>query len=214
MINIERELEDYIVRHTEPEEEVLKELYRETHMKIYHPRMLSGHLQGKLLQLLCRMIQPERILEIGTYTGYSAISMAFASGDDCVIHTIEVNDELRDFSMSYIRRAGVENKIVLHTGDALEIIPGLNMEFDLVFIDGDKKEYPQYYELVIKKVRNGGFILADNALWGGKVIAKGLRENDYDARGIINFNDIVMNDNNVENILLPFRDGIMLIRKK
>lgn len=209
-----KQIENYILNHIIPEENVLQDLFRETHVHIYHPRMVSGHLEGKLLYMICKMLNPENILEIGTYTGYSAISMAYALNDTAKIHTIEINDELYDFSNSFIKKAGVENKIIQYTGSALKIIPELEIEFDLVFIDGDKKEYPEYYNLVIDKLKKGGVILADNTLWGGKVVQSNLRANDYDTQGIIRFNTIIKEDSRVEQIMLPVRDGVSIIRKK
>jgi predicted O-methyltransferase YrrM len=209
-----QELEDYIHSHTSEEEEVLNELDRETHQKIYHPRMISGHLQGKLLQMFCRMIRPLKILEIGTYTGYSAISMAFATEPEAVIYTIEKNDELRDFTEKYFLKAGVNQKIKFLTGDAKDMIPEINETFDLIFIDGDKFEYSDYYNLVFPKLRSNGFIIADNVLWSGKVIEKNIKNNDHETKGIIEFNKMIQNDDRVENMLLPMRDGLMIIRKK
>ena len=159
---MKKELDDYIHDHTMPEENVLKELERETHVKIYHPRMISGHLQGKILYMICKMINPLNILEIGTFTGYSAICMALALKENAQIHTIEINDEIKDFTSEYIKKAGVQNKIIQYTGDALKIIPGLTTSFDLVFIDGDKRQYCDYFDLVKSKIPVNGFIIADN----------------------------------------------------
>lgn len=211
---MEKELSDYIHNHTSEEENILQELNRKTHLAIYHPRMLSGHLQGKFLQMICRMIKPEKILEIGTYTGYSSICMALATHDDTIIYTIEKNDEIEDFTKQYFIKANVSHKIRFIIGDAIEIIPGLNKQFDLVFIDGDKYEYPEYYQIIFPFVKKGGFIIADNVLWGEKVISKNIKNNDYDTQGILKFNEIIQNDERVENVMLPVRDGIMIIRKK
>ncbi|GAB4281805.1 MAG: class I SAM-dependent methyltransferase [Marinilabiliales bacterium] len=209
----DNDLNNYILNHIIPEEEILKALDRETNIKIYHPRMLSGHLQGKILYMICKMINPENILEIGTYTGYSAISMAYALNNKGKLYTIEINDELYDFTKSYILKSGVSEKIIQFTGDAREIIPQFDIDFDMVFIDGNKREYPDYYYLVIDKIRPDGFIIADNTLWGGKVIKEKIRNNDYDTKGIIEFNKIVKNDKRVEQVILPIRDGISIIRK-
>jgi predicted O-methyltransferase YrrM len=205
-------LENYITDHTSAEQEVLRELNRETHVKVLFPRMMSGHLQGKFLQMVSWMIRPGRVLEIGTYTGYSAICLAGGLKDQGVVHTIEINPELEDIILKYVVKAGLSDKIQLHIGDAIDIIPDLDETFDLVFIDADKENYLNYYHLVFDKVREGGFILADNALWDGKVVEEKKRY-DKETEGIIKFNDFVQNDDRVENVLLPVRDGIMIIRK-
>ena len=213
MIEVNKELEDYILQHTEAEDLVLKDLTRETHVKMLRPRMLSGHLQGKFLKMTCQMIQPLRILEIGTYTGYSAISMAMGTSDDCIIHTIDCNDELEQFTRKYIKRSGFENRIQFHIGDALEMIPKLEEDFDLVFIDADKRQYIEYFEAVFPKLNTGGFILADDVLWDGKVVEE-IENNDKQTQGIINFNHFIQEDSRVENLILPIRHGLMMIRKK
>ncbi|WP_461630971.1 O-methyltransferase [Labilibaculum euxinus] len=213
MIEVNKELEDYILQHTETEDLVLKDLTRETHVKMLRPRMLSGHLQGKFLKMTCQMIQPLRILEIGTYTGYSAISMAMGTSEDCIIHTIDCNDELEQFTRKYIKRSGFENRIQFHIGDALEIIPKLEEDFDLVFIDADKRQYIEYFEAVFPKLNKGGFILADDVLWDGKVVEE-IENNDKQTQGIINFNHFIQEDSRVENLILPIRHGLMMIRKK
>ena len=213
MIEVNKELEDYILQHTEAEDLVLKDLTRETHVKMLRPRMLSGHLQGKFLKMTCQMIQPLRILEIGTYTGYSAISMAMGTSDDCIIHTIDCNDELEQFTRKYIKRSGFENRIQFHIGDALEMIPKLEEDFDLVFIDADKRQYIEYFEAVFPKLNKGGFILADDVLWDGKVVEE-IENNDKQTQGIINFNHFIQEDSRVENLILPIRHGLMMIRKK
>ncbi len=205
-------LENYITDHTSAEQEVLRELNRETHVKVLFPRMMSGHLQGKFLQMVSWMIRPGRVLEIGTYTGYSAICLAGGLKEQGVVHTIEINPELEDIILKYVVKAGLSDKIKLHIGDAIDIIPDLDETFDLVFIDADKENYLNYYHLVFDKVREGGFILADNALWDGKVVEEKKRY-DKETEGIIKFNDFVQNDDRVENVLLPVRDGIMIVRK-
>ncbi|PKQ66808.1 methyltransferase [Labilibaculum manganireducens] len=213
MIEVNKELEDYILKHTETEDLVLKDLTRETHVKMLRPRMLSGHLQGKFLKMTCQMIRPLRILEIGTYTGYSAISMAMGTNEDCIIHTIDCNDELEQFTRKYIKRSGFENRIQFHIGDALKIIPQLEECFDLVFIDADKRQYIEYFEAVFPKLNKGGFVLADDVLWDGKVVEE-IENNDKQTQGIINFNHFIQEDSRVENLILPIRHGLMMIRKK
>jgi predicted O-methyltransferase YrrM len=206
------EIYKYILEHTEEESELLKELVRETNVKIYHPRMLSGHLQGRVLKMFSQMIAPYKILEIGTYTGYSALCMAEGLLPGGMLHTIEINDELEEFIHIYLNRSPLSSKIKLHIGDALNIIPTLNETFDLVFMDGDKRQYMDYYETVFDKVRQGGFILADNVLWNGKVVKA--EEKDEYTMTIKKFNDYVHLDTRVENVMLPIRDGMTILRKK
>jgi caffeoyl-CoA O-methyltransferase len=207
------EIEKYIIDHTEPESSLLAELNRETQHKILLSRMLSGHVQGKILEMISQMIRPVNILEIGTYTGYSAICLAQGLSEGGKLITIEINDELESFIRHFFAKSGLESKIELHIGDAKKIIPSFECEFDLIFIDGDKREYLNYYKTVIEKTRKGGFILADNVLWNGKVISP-LRPNDDYTAGILEFNDFVHKDPRVENVILPIRDGIMILRKK
>jgi predicted O-methyltransferase YrrM len=202
-------VQKYVIEHTEEESELLRELERETNVKIYHPRMLSGHLQGKLLKMFSMMIAPYRILEIGTYTGYSALCLAEGLLPGGILHTIEINDELEEFIRLYINRSPLSSKIKLHIGNALNIIPGLDETFDLVFIDGDKREYLEYYQAIFDKVRQGGFIIADNVLWNGKVFNE--NENDEFTKSIRTFNDYVHYDTRVENVMLPLRDGMMIL---
>jgi caffeoyl-CoA O-methyltransferase len=212
-MEFDQELNQYIKVNTIPEEDFLKELDRETNLTCIHPRMLSGHVQGKILYMLCKMINPKRILELGTYTGYSAICMGLALSDDSLIHTIELRDEQEEIISRYIKKAGLQDKIVCHFGDAKAIVPPLDELFDLVFIDADKREYPDYYELVFDKVRPGGYIIADNILWDGKVVDP-KEQNDAQTRGILAFNTMVQNDRRVENVIFPIRDGMMIARKK
>ena len=207
-----KKLELYLEDHSTPEDAVLEDLYRQTHIRFVNPNMISGHPQGKLLELISLMIRPENILEIGTFTGYSAICLSKGLKPDGKLITIELNDELSDFARSYFHKAGAGEKITQMTGNALEIIPSLNLMFDLVFIDGDKREYIDYYHAIIDKVNTGGFILADNVLWGGKVIDK--ETFDPQARGIIDFNEMILKETNIEHVIIPLRDGLMLIRKK
>ncbi len=206
-------IEEYILSHIDVEDVVLKELSRETHLKALMPRMLSGHLQGKILEHISKMICPDKILEIGTYTGYSAICLAKGLNSGGKIHTIEINDELEVLIKKYFVKAGIEDKVELHLGDALEIIPELNSKFDLVFLDADKRLYTEYYELIINKLNKGGYILADNILWSGKVVDKENIDDEY-TKGIVKFNSHVHRDPGVENVIFPIRDGLMLIRKK
>jgi predicted O-methyltransferase YrrM len=204
-------LENYLLSHSSSEDPVLAELYRETHIRFVNPNMVSGHLQGKLLEMISMMIQPENILEIGTFTGYSAICLAKGLRTQGKLITIEVNDELSDFANSYICRAGAGEKISRLTGRAQDLIPGLNIMFDLVFIDGDKREYIEYFKLIFEKVKPGGFILADNVIWGEKVLDN--KTTDPQARGIIEFNEMIRSETKIEKIIIPVRDGLMLIRK-
>ncbi len=204
--------EDYILSHIDEEDIVLKELSRETYLKILMPRMLSGHLQGKILEHISKMIKPKKILEIGTFTGYSAICLAKGLLADGVIHTIEINDELKSFAEKYFEKAGIKKNVKQHIGNALEIIPELDHKFDLVFIDADKPSYLDYYKLVMKKVNKGGYIIADNIFWDDKVFNPH-ENNDKYTKGIIEFNDFVHKDKSVENVIMPVRDGLMIIRK-
>lgn len=206
------ELQTYVEQHTSPESEVLKRLNRETHLRILKPRMLSGHLQGTFLSIISHMIQPQRILEIGTYTGYSGICLAAGLKGDGMLHTIDINEELEDFVRNYFEEAGITSKVNYHIGNALDIIPTLDETFDLVFIDADKINYSRYYELVFSKVRPGGFIIADNVLWSGKVLMTG--KIDVDTQALLDFNNMIQSDTRVENVLLPIRDGLMIVRKR
>lgn len=204
------QLEEYIEAHTTAPDAVLQELYRHTYLHEMNPRMMSGPVQGKFLQFLCRMLKPQRVLEIGTYTGYAAICIARGLPEGGRLVTVEANREYEDTLRHYFAMAQVAEKIELILGDAKTVIPALNETFDLVFIDADKVSYPTYYNIVMEKVRPGGFILADNVLWDGKVLNAQTKERDTQA--LIAFNDIVQNDPRVENVLLPIRDGLMMIR--
>ncbi|MCG8582083.1 MAG: O-methyltransferase [Bacteroidales bacterium] len=208
------DLEQYILNHIDEEEPVLQELNRQTHIQMLQPRMLSGHLQGKILKMLVQMINPMNVLEIGTFTGYSAISMAMGlQKEGAMIDTIEINDENEEFIQRFINKAKLNESIQLHIGSAIDIIPQLNKTYDLVFMDGDKRQYRKYYELIFDKLNPGGLILADNILWDGKVVQE-LHPNDAYTREILEFNKMVKEDGRVEKVILPFRDGISIIRKK
>lgn len=212
-------LERYIHEHTQEEETLLRELDRETHHRMVAPRMLSGHLQGKLLTMLTRMIRPSRVLEIGTFTGYSALSFAAGLEENARIDTIEVDDELESLAQSYFDRSEHGRKIHLHIGSALDIAPTLGTEFDLVFIDGDKREYPAYYRMLMGDaggaplVHSGSFLIADNILWSGKVVEP-LARGDRHTEALLEFNRMVVEDERVENVIVPIRDGLNLIRIK
>ena len=205
-------LNDYAENYSSEEPLILKELNRDTFAKILMPRMLSGHIQGRMLSMLSHMISPKLILEIGTYTGYSALCFAEGLSEGGHLHTIDINDELAPMVKSYITKAGMENKITLHNGNASEIIPTLSGPFDLIFIDADKINYSLYYDLVINKVRQGGFLIADNVLWSGKVL--NLENADKDTHAIHQFNEKIKKDDRVEKVLLTVRDGLLIIRKK
>ncbi len=203
--------EKYIRDISSPEDELLNELYRKTHTSFINPNMISGHLQGKFLEMLVRMLKPVHVLEIGTYTGYSAISMARALPDGAMLHTIEINDEMEDICSEYFARAGLQDKITLHIGDAREVLKKLDLSFDLIFIDGDKRQYPEYYSLAINRLASDGFIVADNVLWDGKVCDPS--QNDPMTEGIRRFNQLVKEDQHIEQIIIPARDGLMILRK-
>ena len=208
---MEKKLLDYISEHTSPEDPLLEELYRETHIRFVNPNMSTGHLQGSFLTFISRMISPENILEIGTFTGYSTICLARGLKTGGKIYTVESNDELHDFASSFFSKAGLEKSIVHLTGRAQDVVPGINETFDLAFIDGDKREYKEYYNIIIRKMRPLSFILADNVLWDSKVLDKNTR--DPQTRGIIEFNEMIKEQKYIEKLILPVRDGIMLIRK-
>lgn len=209
---LSKALNDYAEQFTTPESQVLAKLNRETNIKVELPVMLSGHLQGAILRFISYMIRPKRVLEIGTYTGYSAICLAQGLADEGHLHTIDINEELEDMAFRYFCEAGVDSKITQHIGKAAEIIPTLNETFDLVFIDADKQNYHLYYDLIFDKVPVGGFILADNVLYDGEVILPH-DEQGKNARAIHAFNEKLRNDTRVEQVLLPVRDGIMIVRK-
>ncbi len=213
MLIVNKELDSYIKEHTSPEDDLMKGLVRTSHLKLMQPRMVSGHVQGKFLELISYMLRPRYILEIGTFAGYSAICLAKGLADGGELHTIECNDEVAEVADSFIKKSDYSDRIFLHVGDALDILPSLKKSFDLVFIDGDKREYTGYYEKVFDLVPSGGIILADNVLWDGKVVEP-LKDNDLYTKNLLAFNNMVQNDPRVENVLLPLRDGMMAIRKK
>lgn len=208
-----KELEDYILAHTEPEPEYLYKLWRATNIHTIHGRMASGHLQGRLLKMLVKMIRPKNILEIGTFSGYSAISMAEGLDDDGRLYTYEINDEMEDFTRPWIEGSEVADKIEFIIGDALTEAPKLGIAFDMVFMDGDKRTYRDCYEMVMTILKPGGFILADNTLWDGHVVDPAY-DKDHQTQGIETFNDYIAQDPRVEQVILPLRDGLTLIRKK
>ena len=210
---IDSKLDDYVLRHTSDEPKLLAELNRETHLKVLNPRMLSGHFQGRFLSMISKLIQPKSILEIGTYTGYSALCLLEGLKENGLLTTIDCNVELEDLVKKYIVKADAKDKIDYQIGNAMELIPQINRQFDLIFIDADKKNYISYYNLVFEKLNAGGFILTDNVLWSGKVI-QDIKPNDIDTKIILEYNEMVKNDNRVETIILPIRDGIMITRKK
>lgn len=207
------DLQRYAEAHTHPESELLKELYRETNLKVLYPKMISGHLQGRILSMLSHMIQPQRILELGTYTGYSAICLAEGLAAKGTLITIDKNKELADMVEHYLSQAHIRDRVDFRVGPALEIIPTLQGPFDLVFLDADKGNYSRYFDLIIDMVPAGGFILADNVLWYGKVVSSDSEKIDKETEAIIEFNNKVHHDPRVENVLLPVRDGLMILRK-
>ncbi len=206
-------IEEYILSHSDDEGELLAALNRDANVNLLRPRMLSGHLQGRILKMFCRMLAPKRVLEVGTYTAYATLCMAEGMAPDGRIHTIEINDEMEDFINKYLDRSPHKEKITVHFGDALEVIPKLGGEFDLVFIDADKRLYSEYYDLVFPMVRPGGLILADNTLWDGHVVEVP-RSADKQTLGIMAFNDKIKRDDRVEKVILPLRDGLTMIWKK
>ena len=208
-------LEAYILDNTKPEEELMHRLERETYLRVINPRMISGHLQGKLLEMLVRMLRPKRVLEIGTFTGYSGLSIARGLDDDALLDTIEVDDELEEIAAKYFEASEYGHRIRQHVGSALEVVPQLGEVYDMVFIDGDKREYPAYYNMLMEGgyVRSGSFMLADNILWYGKV-AEPIAHNDKHTEAIVEFNRMVVEDDRVDNVIVPIRDGINLIRVK
>ena len=209
---IDSKIFNYSLSKSSKEPKILNDLNRETHLKILNPRMLSGHYQGRILSLVSKIIKPKTVLEIGTYTGYSTICLSEGLDKNGNIHTIDHNEELLVIQNKYFKKAGISEKVKQYTGDATKIVKKLNLDFDLVFIDADKENYPLYFDSIIEKVKPGGVIIADNILWSGKILEK-VEKEDYATKSIIEFNDKVNNDDRVETIILPIRDGLSLIRK-
>ena len=208
---IDKDLLKYVESNSQNEPQLLKELNRETHLKVLNPRMLSGSYQGRLLSLLSKIISPKSVLEIGTYTGYSALCIAEGLDKNGIIDTIDINEELQEIQNKYFKKSGFEKQIYQHVGNALDIIPKIDKCFDLVFLDADKENYPDYYNLVIDKIVSGGILIADNVLWSGKVIDK--KDADLTTIKLIEFNNLVQNDKRVETMILPIRDGLSICRK-
>ena len=208
------DIEQYAEQHTQEESSLLKKLHRDTYAHVLMPRMLSGKLQGRMLSAISHMIRPQHILEIGTFTGYSALCLAEGLAEKGKLITIDINEELETMVRKYITEAGMESKIDYRIGNAMELLPALKEQFDLVFIDADRINYLNYYKLVFDKVRKGGFIIADNVLWSGKILLKDGKKADKDTQALLDFNEFVHKDESVENVLLPLRDGLMILRKK
>lgn len=207
-------LDAYILRHIDPESDYLKALYRATHLYLLRPRMASGHLQGRMLKMFVRMIRPQQVLEIGTYSGYSALCLAEGLEEGGLLHTFEINDEQEDFTRHWLEGSPYADKIRFYIGDALQLVPQLGITFDLAFIDGNKRNYVDYYEMVMGCLRPGGYIIADNTLWDGHVLETDTSSSDTQTLGIKAFNDRVAADPRVETVILPLRDGLTLLRKK
>ncbi|MGL4519094.1 MAG: O-methyltransferase [Phocaeicola sp.] len=206
-------IDEYILQHIDPETDYLKELYRDTHIKLLRPRMASGHLQGRMLKMLVQMIKPKQVLEIGTYSGYSALCLAEGLEKGAMLHTFEINDEQEDFTRPWLENSPYADKIKFYIGDALELLPQTDLYFDLAFVDGDKRNYLACYEMVLERINQGGYIIADNTLWDGHVV-KETHPTDQQTTGIKQFNDFVAQDERVEKVILPLRDGLTIIRKK
>jgi predicted O-methyltransferase YrrM len=213
MLFIPEKLDHYVVKHSQDEPELLQQLNRETYQKIMQPRMLSGHFQGRVLSMISKLVNPKNILEIGTYTGYSALCLAEGLQSDGELHTIDIDEELYDFQRKYFDKSDFGVQIHQHIGNALEIIPKLNKTFDLIFIDADKENYSNYFNCIIEKLNSGGIILSDNVLWSGKVI-EALQVDDTSTKALIEYNTLLKNDERIETVLLPIRDGLTISRKK
>ncbi len=207
-------IDEYILQHIDPEGDYLHALYRDTHLKLLYPRMASGHLQGRMLKMFVRMIKPSCILEIGTYSGYSALCMAEGLSEGGMIHTFEINDEQEEFTRPWFEGSPYADRIKLYIGDALQLVPQLGLTFDLAFVDGDKRRYVDYYEMILPRLADGGYIIADNTLWDGHVLEEHPHASDLQTLGIKAFNDLVARDERVEKVILPLRDGLTIIRKK
>ena len=212
VVQFQDDIDDYIKAHIDPEGEYLHKLYRATNLHLLYSRMASGHLQGRILKMLVEMIRPKLVLEIGTYSGYSALCLAEGLSDEGHLHTIEINDEQEDFTLPWLKNSPYAERITMHIGDALEVVPQLGLQFDLVFIDADKRLYADYYKLVLNYLNEGGYILVDNTLWDGHVLEKDAK--DPQTKSIQAFNDMVAADKSVEKVILPLRDGLTIIKKK
>lgn len=210
---ISEELDDYVVAHSQKEPELLQQLNRETYQKILQPRMLSGHYQGRVLSMISKLVNPKNILEIGTYTGYSALCLAEGMQADGELHTIDINEELFDFQRKYFDKSDYKQQIHQHLGNALDIIPKLDMTFDLVFMDADKENYSNYFHIVMEKLNSGGIILSDNVLWSGKVLDTEFKKEDTSTPALIEYNKLLNEDSRLETVLLPIRDGLTISRK-
>ncbi|OUR94417.1 methyltransferase [Flavobacteriales bacterium 34_180_T64] len=210
---ISEAIDNYVVNHSADEPELLKQLTRETYQKILQPRMLSGHYQGRVLSMISKLVNPKSILEIGTYTGYSALCLAEGMQDSGTVQTIDINEELIDFQRKYFDKSKYSTQIIQHVGNALDIIPTLDMQFDLIFIDADKENYSNYFHLIIDRLNPGGIILSDNVLWSGKVIEE-LKPDDAPTKALIDYNLLLKQDGRIETVLLPIRDGLTISRKK
>ena len=206
-------LEEYISAHIGPESALLRDLYRETNLRLLNPRMASGHIQGRLLKMLVTMIRPQTILEIGTFTGYATLCMAEGLPDGGIIHTVEIDDELEDFIRKGFERSSFSDRIRLHIGDALKVVPKLGLMFDMIFLDGEKREYPDYYTVLLDYLKPGGYMIADNTLWDGHVVDSNY-ESDPQTAAVKRFNDMAAADDRVEVAMIPIRDGLSIIRKK
>lgn len=211
---LDKKIDEYVQTHTGEESELLQKIDRFTHLKVMMPRMLSGHLQGRVLSMLSHMINPSNILEIGTYTGYSGLCMAEGLKENGKLHTVDINEELESAVRGFFSESKYKDQINYHIGNALDVIPTLDITFDLVFIDADKANYQNYYDLVFDMVKSGGYIIADNVLWSGKVVEAYRKKLDKDTQAIMDFNAFVQLDERVENVLFPIRDGLMVVRKK
>ena len=210
---IPEELDNYIEKHSEDEPELLQQLTRETYQKILQPRMLSGHYQGRVLSMISKLVNPKNILEIGTYTGYSALCLAEGMQANGELHTIDINEELVGFQRKYFDKSANGPQIFQHLGDALEIIPKLNKTFDLIFIDADKENYSNYFNIIIDKLNSGGIILSDNVLWSGKILETSFKKDDTSTPALIKYNKLLKIDKRVETVVLPIRDGLSISRK-
>ena len=206
-------LEEYISAHIGPESALLRDLYRETNLRLLNPRMASGHIQGRLLKMLVTMIRPKLILEIGTFTGYATLCMAEGLPDGSMIHTVEIDDELEDFIRKGFERSSFSDRIRLHIGDALKVVPKLGLMFDMIFLDGEKREYPDYFTVLLDYLKPGGYMIADNTLWDGHVVDSNY-ESDPQTAAVKRFNDMAAADDRVEVAMIPIRDGLSIIRKK